>query len=108
MDRNTLTVLTSDIETQMALIETIFARLEERAAGLEPDDEAKTVAAWQMKSRLPFRRVPISHEYSPHLSPRSTNLAVGSGMSRARVPHPASCLLHPASCLLYHENLARL
>jgi len=45
MDRNTLTILTSDIETQMALIETIFAKLEERAAGLEPDDEARLESA---------------------------------------------------------------
>lgn len=41
MDRNAWTVLTSDVDTQMTLIESIFARLEKRAAGLEPDDEAR-------------------------------------------------------------------
>ncbi|MFQ6100785.1 MAG: hypothetical protein ACE5OS_06070 [Anaerolineae bacterium] len=41
MDRNALTVLTSDVEAQMALIEDIFAGLERRAAGLEPDDEVR-------------------------------------------------------------------
>jgi hypothetical protein len=45
MDRNSLTVLTSDVETQMAFIETIFSRLEERAAGLEPDDEVRLESA---------------------------------------------------------------
>lgn len=41
MDKGALTVLTSDIETQMAFVGTIFARLGERAAGLEPDDEVR-------------------------------------------------------------------
>jgi len=45
MDRNAFTVLTSDVETQMTLVETIFARLEERAAGLQPDDEARSESA---------------------------------------------------------------
>jgi len=41
MDRHSLIVLTADVEAQMSLIEAIFARLEERAAGLTPTDTAR-------------------------------------------------------------------
>lgn len=39
MDQATLAVLTSDIESQMDLIDDVFSRLEDRAAGLDSNDE---------------------------------------------------------------------
>ena len=41
MDSNALIVLTTDVEAQMSLIEATSARLEERAAGLTSDDDAR-------------------------------------------------------------------
>jgi uncharacterized protein YutE (UPF0331/DUF86 family) len=41
MDKNALTVLIADIETQMDLIERVYTELEKRALDLEPGDEAK-------------------------------------------------------------------
>lgn len=44
MDKNSLIVLRSDLTTQMALIETTFGRLEERAADFDAND------FWQLES----------------------------------------------------------
>jgi len=41
MDKSVLTVLTSDIKAQMALIDGVYVTLEERAVGLGPEDESK-------------------------------------------------------------------
>jgi len=41
MDRNALVALTADMEAQMSLIEATSVRLEDRAAGLTPDDAAQ-------------------------------------------------------------------
>jgi len=38
MDKNALTVLQTDIQAQMDPIDKIFAKLEERAIGLYPDE----------------------------------------------------------------------
>ncbi|MGK7901541.1 MAG: hypothetical protein AB4352_09025 [Hormoscilla sp.] len=40
MDKNALTVLQTEIQGQMTLIDKIFAKLEERAIGLTPDEPA--------------------------------------------------------------------
>ncbi|MBC6422836.1 MAG: hypothetical protein GDA43_17860 [Hormoscilla sp. SP5CHS1] len=40
MDKNALTILQTDIQGQMDLIDKIFAKLEERAIGLTPDEPA--------------------------------------------------------------------
>lgn len=45
MDKETLAILTSDIESQMVLIDDIFAKLEDRAAGLSPEDERQLESA---------------------------------------------------------------
>jgi hypothetical protein len=45
MDKEILILLTSDVEAQMRLINNIFSKLEERAQGLQPDDEARLESA---------------------------------------------------------------
>lgn len=41
MDERTLALLQADITSQVALIDTIFARLQERAHDLQPNNEAQ-------------------------------------------------------------------
>jgi hypothetical protein len=41
MDKEKLTLLRSDVKAQMGVIETIYQSLEDRAAGLRPDDEVR-------------------------------------------------------------------
>jgi hypothetical protein len=41
MDKDSITVLVSDIEMQMALIEKVFDEMENRAKGLKPDDRVR-------------------------------------------------------------------
>ncbi len=41
MDEERLTLLVSDVEAQMGMIETIYEKLEERATGLHSDDEVR-------------------------------------------------------------------